>query len=69
MSNLGPSFDRAQRVYEAQLPTDDDELLRECDQCGEEYAYEVEIDDDTGPHVVSNICDKCKELNENGPQT
>jgi len=34
MSNLGPSFDRAQRQYDAQMPPDDDDHCeKECPAC------------------------------------
>lgn len=57
MSNLGPSFDRAQRQYDNQMPPDD-EHLRECDECGEEYEYEVDFEGDP----VNYLCPKCSEV-------
>lgn len=58
-------FSKAQREYDAQLPPDDIECTRDCDQCGEEY--ECEYDDDGD--LDSKICKACIEKNEEGPQT
>ena len=57
-------FDKAQRQYDNQMPPDDDPT-RDCDQCGEEY--EIEVDDEGD--VIHSICEKCRKLNEEGPQT
>lgn len=53
------SYLRAQRQYDNQCP-DDNEHLRECDQCGEEYEYTVDFEGD----VESRICPKCAAAEE-----
>lgn len=48
---LGPSFDRAQRAYDAQMPPEDPPpIQKECRQCGEPF----ETDD-----PEETYCDEC----------
>lgn len=60
------SMDRAQRQYDNQMPPEDPPM-RECDQCGDEYEPEYE-DDGESVTCVHDICEKCRKLNEEGPQ-
>lgn len=57
-------FDRAQEAYDNALPPDDEEETRECDRCQQEYEVEHKRDGT----IIHNVCESCRQLDEEGPQ-